>query len=111
MAIRSSSLASAYVPVGGPAGLPGQSTFAAWLTLPGNAGKQLADFIAAQKGDPGGVTTLAGKVGALGLDDIGALAKTGDASALRLTAWAGRRHSSSASIPSTARCGSSTAVR
>jgi hypothetical protein len=80
MAIRSSSLASAYVPVGGPAGLPGQSTFAAWLTLPGNAGKQLADFIAAQKGDPGGVTTLAGKVGALGLDDIGALAKTGDAS-------------------------------
>ncbi|MBP2494726.1 hypothetical protein ABID82_007270 [Methylobacterium sp. PvP062] len=82
MAIRGSSLARAYVPVGGPAGLPGQSTYAAWLAL-GNTG-ELADFVAAQKGAPGGVTTLAGKVGALGLDDIGALAKTGDASGTKV---------------------------
>lgn len=75
MAIRTSSLAaSAIVPVGGPAGLPGQSTYAAWLAL-GNAGS-LADFIAAQRGAPGGVTTLAGKTGALSLADIGALVAT-----------------------------------
>lgn len=80
MAIRGSLLAGAIVPVGGPAGLPGQSTYAAWLAL-GNTGS-LADFLAAQKGAPGGVTTLAGKIGALSLDDIGALAKTGDASGL-----------------------------
>ncbi|WP_345819944.1 hypothetical protein ABC766_27320 [Methylobacterium fujisawaense] len=51
MAIRGSSLASAIVPLGGPAGLPGQSTYAAWLAL-GNSGT-LADFVAAQKGAPG----------------------------------------------------------
>ena len=83
MAIRGSSLASAIVPVGGPAGLSGQSTYAAWLAL-GNTGS-LADFMAAQKGAPGGVTTLAGKIGALSLDDIGALAKTGDASDTRVS--------------------------
>ncbi|SFT11875.1 right-handed parallel beta-helix repeat-containing protein [Methylobacterium sp. yr668] len=94
MAIRSSSLARAYVPVGGPAGLPGQSTFSAWLTLPGNAGKQLADFIAAQKGEPGGVTTLAGRVGALSLDDIGAQAKDGDFSPGHVTPSGGAQSKS-----------------
>ena len=44
MTLRGSSLAGpGIIPVGGPAGLPGQSTYQAWLTLPGNAGKALAD--------------------------------------------------------------------
>lgn len=47
MAIRRPSLAAAaLLPVGGPAGLPGQSAYAAWLTLPGNAGKTVAQFVA-----------------------------------------------------------------
>lgn len=74
MAIRSAAFAGTIIPVGGPAGSPGQSTYAAWLAL-GNTGS-LADFIAAQKGAPGGVTTLAGKTGALSLADIGALVAT-----------------------------------
>lgn len=62
MAIRSSTLgAAAILPVGGPAGLPGQSTYAAWLAL-GNVGS-LADFVAAQKGTPG--SSGASTVGAL----------------------------------------------
>lgn len=48
MAIRGSSLGGAVIPVGGPAGLPGQGTYDAWRAL-GNTGT-LADFVAAQKG-------------------------------------------------------------
>ena len=68
MALRTSSLAAgAILAVGGPAGLPGQSTYQAWLAL-GNAGT-LADFVAAQKGAPGATQDISGL-----------LAKTGDAS-------------------------------
>ncbi|MCJ2102468.1 hypothetical protein [Methylobacterium sp. E-046] len=57
MAIRASSLAGPSIPVGGPAGLPGQSTYAAWLAL-GNVGS-LADFVAAQKSTNGASTVSA----------------------------------------------------
>lgn len=73
MAIRRSTLAaSAILPVGGPAG---QSTFQAWLTLPGNAGKSLLDFMAAQKGADGATQDISGL-----------LAKTGDASVATVVA-------------------------
>jgi hypothetical protein len=86
MAIRGSSLASAIVPVGGPAGLPGQGTYAAWLTLPGNAGKSLEDFMAAQKGADGKFQSINGFTGPNPtLDDIGALAKAGPGDALTVT--------------------------
>lgn len=52
MAIRRSSLsAAAILPVGGPAGLPGQSAFSAWLAL-GNTGSP-ADFLASLRGADG----------------------------------------------------------
>jgi hypothetical protein len=76
MAIRASSLTGpGLIPVGGPPGLPGQSTFAAWLTLPGNGGKSLADFMAAQKGKDGVTQDISGKLDKTG-DASGASVKT-----------------------------------
>ncbi|MGU3386942.1 hypothetical protein ACLBYG_20695 [Methylobacterium sp. D53M] len=71
MAIRGSSLAGAIIPVGGPAGLSGQSAYAAWLAL-GNTGS-IGDFIASLKGADGLVRSINGaSKSALSLGDIGA---------------------------------------
>lgn len=71
MTIQRSSLHGAIVPVGGPAGLPGQSAYQAWLAL-GNVGT-LADFVNALRGAPGVAQDISSK-----------LDRTGDGSGVRV---------------------------
>ncbi len=84
MAVRASSLAGrGTTPIGGPAGTPGQSTYAAWLAL-GNTGT-LADFMAAQKGRDGLLRSVGGvskpdvAIADLAASDIQAQAGTSEA--------------------------------